>query len=1065
MTELRDQLQATLKGTHTLERELGGGGMSRVWLARELRLNRQVVVKVLSPELAQGISVDRFEREIQTVAQLQQANIVPVITSGDTNGLPYYTMPFVTGESLRTRLERGPLPVSDVIGVMRDVSKALGYAHQHGVVHRDIKPDNVLISGGTAVVTDFGIAKAITASRNESRGNSETLTQLGTSIGTPAYMAPEQAAGDPGVDHRADIYSLGCMIYELLAGQSPFAGRTPQRMLAAHMSEMPRPIDEIRPDVAPAFAALITQCLAKEPAERPQSATDIAQTLDVIATGTGAHVAGAMLSGGRVSLGKALAVYAGAVVAVAVLTKAAIVGIGLPDWVFPGAMVVMALGLPMILWTAYVQRVARDAVTKPVITGPGSGTTTQSRLATIALKSAPKMNWNRTVKGGAFALGAFIAVVGAFMVMRAMGIGPVGSLIASGDFKARDRVIITDFTVSNGDSALGRVVGDAIRAGLADSRVFTLVAPTEIAAALQRMQRPATSRIDLATAREIAQRDGIKAIIDGDVTLIGTSYIVATRLVTADSGRELASYRGTASSSDAIIEVADDLSRKLRGKAGESLKRVQGTPALAVASTSSLEALRKYSEGARANDAERDYVKAVAALRAAVALDSNFAEGWRKLSVAIRNSGRYPPSASDSAMRKAFALADRMTERERDAVLASYWSTSPGNDRAKSIAVYERMLARGDSALALNNVAIQYASRQEHARAETLYRASIRSNPTAATSYSNLIGIFSSQSKYKERDSLMAIALQRFPSVAAFKQSKLNFLFDEGRFEDGLKALDSAIKDPDPRNPAWATARLGQLRVSAGRVKEGLALSLKARDMVRTGPPQPGVFAAIEPLTTRIDLGLPYENELRTFDAELEKFKIDSLPVLDRPYFTLVAVQAVTGRADRAKALLAKFDAAVRDTAMRRWQANGILEAQANIAYAEKRWPDAIRLAREASRRPDGPVNGCIECVPLAMLRLFAEGGMVDSALYYYDIYKKTPVGSRPREGPDYRIGAAMVERIAKMYEAKGDAASAAAHYRDFIEMWKDADPELQPRVKAARERVAKLSPVEGRRP
>ena len=191
--------------------------MSRVFVAEELRLKRKVVVKVLSPELAQGISVERFEREIQTVAALQHANIVPVLTAGDSNGLPFYTMPFVDGESLRSRLSRGPLAVPEVIGILRDVSKALAYAHQRGVVHRDIKPDNVLISGGVAVVTDFGIAKAISAARTSSGG--ATLTQIGTSIGTPAYMAPEQAAGDPDIDARADIYSLGAMAYELLTGQ------------------------------------------------------------------------------------------------------------------------------------------------------------------------------------------------------------------------------------------------------------------------------------------------------------------------------------------------------------------------------------------------------------------------------------------------------------------------------------------------------------------------------------------------------------------------------------------------------------------------------------------------------------------------------------------------------------------------------------------------------------------------------------------------------------------------------------------------------------------------------
>ena len=191
MSDLREQLQSTLADSYTFERELGGGGMSRVFVADETALGRRVVVKVLSPELTASVSAERFIREIRMAASLQQANIVPVLASGECDGLPYFTMPFVEGESLRARIGRdGPLPLPDVVGIARDVGKALAYAHGRGIVHRDIKPDNVLLSGGTAVVTDFGIAKAISVSRTH--GDGAALTQLGTSIGTPAYMSPEQ---------------------------------------------------------------------------------------------------------------------------------------------------------------------------------------------------------------------------------------------------------------------------------------------------------------------------------------------------------------------------------------------------------------------------------------------------------------------------------------------------------------------------------------------------------------------------------------------------------------------------------------------------------------------------------------------------------------------------------------------------------------------------------------------------------------------------------------------------------------------------------------------------------
>src|SRR5579885_293729 len=469
MTDLRQQLQTTLSGAYTLERELGGGGMSRVFVADELRLDRKVVVKVLSPELAAGISAERFEREIRLAASLQQANIVPVLSAGDTGGIPFYTMPFVEGESLRARLAgTTPLGIAEIVRILGDVARALQYAHERGIVHRDIKPDNVLLSGGTAVVTDFGIAKAISASRTDS-GRGETLTQLGTSIGTPAYMAPEQAAGDPNVDARADIYAFGVMAYELLAGRTPFHGRTPQRVLAAHLSETPQPIAELRFDTPAPLAELVMRCLAKEPTARPQSATEIVRALDGVTSGGGMDAMPRILSSGPAAFRKALLLYVIAAAAVAVVAKAATIAIGLPEWVLPGALLVMALGLPVILVTAYVQSVTRRALLSTPQVTPGGGMQQPSTMATLAIKAGSHLSWKRTMRGGMLAVGGFAAIVIAFMVMRAFGIGPAGSLFGAGTLKARDRIMIADFGANRTDTSVARVVAEAVRTNLRQS--------------------------------------------------------------------------------------------------------------------------------------------------------------------------------------------------------------------------------------------------------------------------------------------------------------------------------------------------------------------------------------------------------------------------------------------------------------------------------------------------------------------------------------------------------------------------------------------------------------------
>ncbi len=340
MSEIRARLEAAVGSHFVVERELGGGGMSRVFLADETRFGRKVVIKVLTRELAAELSAERFEREISLAARLQDPHIVPVLSAGVAGELPYYTMPFVDGESLRARTAalgfQERLPTGDAVMILRDVAAALEYAHSRGVAHRDIKPENVLLAGRTAVVTDFGIAKAISAATATVDSSGGTLTQVGMTLGTPAYMAPEQVAGDH-VDQRVDIYAWGVMAYELLAGSHPFAHRSGgAQLMAAQVSETPRPLPHERGVVPAALNSLVMRCLAKDPDGRPQNGCELIRAFDAATSNWhGSHTG--RLPRPAVRSGRRMAVYVlGVVALLALATLAATLGRVTPRWHLPG---------------------------------------------------------------------------------------------------------------------------------------------------------------------------------------------------------------------------------------------------------------------------------------------------------------------------------------------------------------------------------------------------------------------------------------------------------------------------------------------------------------------------------------------------------------------------------------------------------------------------------------------------------------------------------------------------------------------------------------------------------
>ena len=1049
--DIRPQVQTSLGDGYTIERELGGGGMSRTYVAMERSLARRVVVKVLSPDLVAGVSVDRFKREILLAAQMQHPHVVPVLSSGDANGLPWFTMPYVEGESLRARLSRGPLSTTEAVSVLRDVARALAFAHARGVVHRDIKPDNVLLSEGSATVTDFGIAKAISAARTG--GGGETLTMAGTSIGTPAYMAPEQAAGDPNIDHRSDIYAFGCMAYEVLTGRPPFIGQSPAKLLGAHLGEKPRDVRELRADTPESLAALVMQSLEKDPAARPQMATDLVRVLDTV-TSSGAAAAAPGILAGRIPIGKAIGFWALGAALVGLTAWAATVVIGLPDWVLPGSIGVMLAGLPIIGFTAWVQRVAHRSYTAtPTFTPGGSSTTAQGTLHTLAIKASPHVSWRRTWMGGAVAVGAFVVLVVGWMVMRALGIGPAGSLLGAGKLAANDQIIITDFKSPADDSTLGVTVAEALRADVSQSSILRVLPRLAIIDILRLMQRPSESRIDFDLARTIASREGLKAVLDGDIVSLGGRYRLTTRLISAQDGSQLATFTEDADSQNDLIPAIGRLGKQLRAKAGESLKDVREASALERVTTSSLDALRKYTNANVTFDRTGDYQQAIPLMTEAVVLDSTFAMAWRRLSMWYVNTGSLE-RAREAAI-EAYRFADRLSDVERHLTLGTYYSNGPKVDEERALAAYQSALERDSlNSVALNNAALILARRREWQKSLEYRLRGAAQRGATPQNFTNALSAAATLGRWELADSLQREFALRFPTNPSAIFTPARAAAYRGEF-DRAEQLEREVL---PRVQGSQSAMMnhlgfsGDLALVRGKVVESLRAKTEQRDrQARAGN-----------TTARLTLGfdsvmaaaLVLEDVAQArvlLDRAVRRAPVDSIPYFDRNYDIYLSVAAFAGDTARARQWhrdgRESWERYGRTVDRPAWESFN----DAMLALAERRDNDALAGLRDADQRN----LSRLDLLTAARFIVHNRVQAVDSAIAAGEEYLS--VTSAARLGSDALFLAGIRQRLGEMYEAKGNIDKALAHYTAFVELWKNADPELQPRVRDVRGRIERL--------
>ena len=1024
-TDLRDQLQQALGATYRIERELGGGGMSRVFLATETALGREVVLKVLPPELGGAVSPERFQREVRVVASLQHPHIVPIFAAGQTGELLYYTMPFIAGESLRARLDReGPLPVADAVRCLRDVVDALVAAHAKGIVHRDIKPDNVLLSHHHALVTDFGIAKALAEA-----GGTDSLTGTGLSLGTPTYMAPEQAAGEAHIDHRADIYAVGIVGYEMIAGEPPFRGPSAQSVIAGHLTRAAPPLTDARPNVPQALAAIIAKCLAKLPADRFGTSAELLAQLDAIAI-TGSLPSAVAPS--RITVSRAGILFG---VAAAVILAAAYLlvhGLGLPDWVFLGAAVLLLIGLPIVLATSHHE--ARRTEEGVVHT---SGESPVQRLLT----------WRRALTGGGLAFAALTLGTALFMTLRALGVGPFATLLSAGALKARDPLLVAEFDNRTADSTLGQSVTEALRIDISRSLAVRLLEPSDIAAVLRRMERDPAQPLRSASAREVAERAGAKAVVTGEITALGTGFLLSVRLARSADGATLLAERETAVNAAGLIGAVDRLSRKLREGIGESLRSIRAGAPLEQVTTSSLEALRKYSEGDRLFDAG-ELGKARTRYEAAIALDSGFAMAHRKLSVILLNLDA-DMTLRVAEARRAYALRDRLPERERLHAVASYFmALRTGPDSV--VPVYRQLLETWpDDKAGLNNLALMLYVDHRYAEADVVAQNALAIYPRTSPLYENAIGALVSQHKFAAADSLEAkwganipTSPFRLGNTAIFSAVKEDFALAD-RYADSLLNRGIPAAARSARRLRTHFHRTAGRLADAEREDEGVM-----RQFFESGQTNFAFAMATDWASDEQVFRRRPEVAVGRVDSVLAAHPYDALTPANRPYLRLAEFFARAGKVERAERLVAEYDREV-EPEIRRGEGNRSFVAGL-ISAARGKHADAMAEFRVSARY--GP---CAPCGLYEIGQSFDALGRPDSALAAYESHVSWP--TMVPDAKQFTLAPAL-RRLGELYEAKGDTAKALEYYGRMVELWKNADPELQPVVQDVKKRIAALT-------
>jgi eukaryotic-like serine/threonine-protein kinase len=716
---------------------------------------------------------------------------------------------------------------------------------------------------------------------------------------------------------------------------------------------------------------------------------------------------------------------------VLLLARVLIRQLGLPDWVLSGTVIVLALGLPVLLATLFIQ----------------------SRFLRVTHVPGPHrwLTWRNALLGGGVAFLGLTLFVSGYMLSRKTGIGPGASLVSAGVLDERDHILIAEFENATPDSLLGATVKEALSVDLSQSPSVTIVPASQIADGLQRMQRDPKSPLKMDLARELAIREGIKAVMTGELRTLGQGYVLSAKLVSPQTGEVLLAEREGADGAQELIQAVDRLSKKLREHIGESLKSIRANKPLEQVTTSSLTALQKYSQAVYATEMESDDDKALALLGEAVKLDSTFAMAYRKEAVILHNVNRDPAETFRATLR-AFELRNRLPDRERYLTEGQYYDLT--GEPGKAVVAFQKILdTNPDDAWALNNLGVEYQTLGQPEKTLEFARRSDAVAPSALT-LGNVIGGEADLGRFDDAEKTLQEFTAKYPGNPQINERRFFLSEAQGQYDiaesTGRATLDAVRQSPFLYGRSLGG--LGRLMAIRGRLGEAERYSRQATEVymsagITASYIQPMLNVALENLLIRNDP----DRAKAILDATLAKTPLESLDPAERPFFGLVYFYAMSGDPTRARALLAEYERSI-DPLIRKTQELFIHGTLGAVLLAEHRPQEAIQEF-ELDRAKQG-YDRLID-LPL-MARAYEMLNMPDSAMVSYERLVTTPQYFRLRNDALYL--ASSLVRLGELYEARGDRTRAIEYYSRFVDLWKNADPDLQPRVRAVKAKVETLA-------